>query len=411
MKLSFTKMQGCANDYIYLDCRTSGVPENIAALSERLSRRHFSIGADGIICICAPVTAGADAMMRIFNADGSEGKMCGNGIRCVAEWLYTHGMAKPKLAIDTLSGLKTVARMGEGLWQVEMGAYTAMAAALPAVNMGEGPLVDLPLEVEENLWRVTCISVGNPHCVTIVPEVDSLKLEQIGPGFEHHENFPERINTEFVQVVDATHLKMRVWERGSGETWACGTGTCATVAALTELGICPAGEDVHVQLRGGELTLYQVATVKRTNGNLYFDYTGDFTGCGVVLGDLSDSTLADQLVKYLPAVPAIAAQQDVNEEGYANITKLPQGLYLVVQTEASHGYEAIKPFLVSIPMPDGDNWIYDVDATPKVGATIPETPDTPDTPDVPDTPDTPDTPDLPEPVSYTHLTLPTICSV
>lgn len=116
--------------------------------------------------------------------------------------------------------------------------------------------------------------------------------------------------------------------------------------------------DTHndVPLRGGELTLYQVASVKRTNGNLYFDYTGDFTGCGVVLGDLSDSTLADQLVKYLPAVPAIAAQQDVNEEGYANITKLPQGLYLVVQTEASHGYEAIKPFLVSIPMPDGDNW-------------------------------------------------------
>ena len=160
--------------------------------------------------------------------------------------------------------------------------------------------------------------------------------------------------------------------------------------------------DTHndVPLRGGELTLYQVASVKRTNGNLYFDYTGDFTGCGVVLGDLSDSTLADRLVKYLPVVPAIAAQQDVNEEGYANITKLPQGLYLVVQTEASHGYEAIKPFLVSIPLPDGDNWIYDVDATPKVGATIPETPDTPDTPDVPDTPPdmpgTPDTPDTPE---------------
>ena len=258
MKLSFTKMQGCANDYIYLDCRTSGVPEQIAALSERLSRRHFSIGADGIICICAPVTAGADAMMRIFNADGSEAQMCGNGIRCVAEWLHVHEpacAAKPVLKIDTRSGRKTLTRMGEELWQVEMGAYTAMAAALPAVNMGEGPLVDLPLEVEENLWRVTCISVGNPHCVTIVPEVDSLKLEQIGPGFEHHENFPERINTEFVQVVDATHLKMRVWERGSGETWACGTGTCATVAALTELGICPAGEDVHVQLRGGELTI------------------------------------------------------------------------------------------------------------------------------------------------------------
>ena len=145
--------------------------------------------------------------------------------------------------------------MGEGLWQVEMGAYTAMAAALPAVNMGEGPLVDLPLEVEENLWRVTCISVGNPHCVTLVDDVDSLKLEAIGPAFERHPNFPERINTEFVEVVDATHLKMRVWERGSGETWACGTGTCATVAALVEQGLCPVGEDVHVALRGGELTI------------------------------------------------------------------------------------------------------------------------------------------------------------
>ena len=160
--------------------------------------------------------------------------------------------------------------------------------------------------------------------------------------------------------------------------------------------------DTHndVPLRGGELTLYQVASVKRTNGNLYFDYTGDFAGCDVVLGDLSDSTLADQLVKYLPAVPAIAAQQDVNEEGYANITKLPQGLYLVVQTEASHGYEAIKPFLVSIPLRDGDNWIYDVDATPKVGATIPEAPDIPDTPVSPDSPDNPVSPGTPDnPVS------------
>lgn len=181
--------------------------------------------------------------------------MCGNGIRCVAEWLYTHGVQKEQLAIDTLSGLKTVTRRGEGLWQVEMGAYSTLPADLPAVNMGGAPLVDVPLEVDDNLWRVTCINVGNPHCVTVVPDVDALRLEEIGPAFEHHANFPERINTEFVQVVDATHLKMRVWERGSGETWACGTGTCATVAAMTELGICPAGEDVHVQLRGGELTI------------------------------------------------------------------------------------------------------------------------------------------------------------
>ena len=255
MKRSFTKMQGCANDYIYLDCRTSGVPGGIAALAQNLSRRHFSIGADGIICICAPATPGADGRMRIFNADGSEAQMCGNGIRCVAQWLYTHGVQKEQLVLDTNSGVKTVTRMGPELWQVEMGAYSTLAADLPAVNMGPGPLVDQPLEAAGNTWRVTCISVGNPHCVTVVPDVDSLKLEQIGPAFEHHPNFPQRINTEFVQVVDAAHLKMRVWERGSGETWACGTGTCATVAALTELGICPPDTDVHVALRGGELTI------------------------------------------------------------------------------------------------------------------------------------------------------------
>ena len=258
MKLSFTKMQGCANDYVYLDCRASGVPEKIVPLAQKLSARRFSVGADGIICICAPRTPGADGTMRIFNADGSEAQMCGNGIRCVAEWLHVHDPAcaeKSVLKIDTQSGLKTLTRMGEELWQVEMGVYSAMAADLPAVNMGEGPLVRCPLEVDGKLWNVTCISVGNPHCVTLVDDVDSLKLEAIGPAFERHPNFPERINTEFVEVVDATHLKMRVWERGSGETWACGTGTCATVAALVEQGLCPIGEDVHVALRGGELTI------------------------------------------------------------------------------------------------------------------------------------------------------------
>ena len=196
--------------------------------------------------------------MRIFNADGSEAQMCGNGIRCVAEWLHVHEpacAAKPVLKIDTRSGQKTLTRMGEELWQVEMGAYSTRAADLPAVNMGEGPLVRCPLTVDGKNWEVTCISVGNPHCVTLVPEVDGLKLEAIGPAFESHPNFPERINTEFVEFVDRTHLKMRVWERGSGETWACGTGTCATVAALVEQGLCPAGEDVHVALRGGELTI------------------------------------------------------------------------------------------------------------------------------------------------------------
>ena len=239
MKLSFTKMQGCANDYIYLDCRASGVPADIAALAQRLSARHFSVGADGIICICAPRTAGADAMMRIFNADGSEGRMCGNGIRCVAEWLYTHGIAKETLAIDTLSGLKTVTHKGAGLWQVEMGAYSTLPARPACHPHGRGPAGGSAAHRRGKVWKVTCISVGNPplrdHCAGGgQPEAGADR-----PGFEHHENFPERINTEFVQVVDATHLKMRVWERGSGETWACGTGTCATVAALTELGHLP----------------------------------------------------------------------------------------------------------------------------------------------------------------------------
>ena len=203
MKFSFTKMQGCANDYIYLDCRASGVPENIVPLARKLSARHFSVGADGIICICAPETPGADGTMRIFNADGSEAQMCGNGIRCVAEWLHVHEpacAAKPVLKIDTRSGRKTLTRMGEELWQVEMGAYSTRAADLPAVNMGEGPLVRCPLMVDGKTWEVTCISVGNPHCVTLVPEVDGLKLETIGPAFESHPNFPERINTEFVEI-------------------------------------------------------------------------------------------------------------------------------------------------------------------------------------------------------------------
>ncbi len=255
MKLSFTKMQGCANDYIYLDFRESGVPGEHRALSQDLSRRHFSIGADGIICISRP----GDGRRRRTDAHLQRRQQRGpDAATAYAAWLSgSTPTASPKRRSSwtPTAVQKTITRKGRQLWQVEMGGYSAMAAALPAVNMGEGPLVDCPLTVEDRTWRVTCISVGNPHCVTVVDDVDSLKLEDIGPAFEKHPNFPERVNTEFVQVVDSTHLKMRVWERGSGETWACGTGTCATVAALTELGVCPAGEDVHVQLRGGELII------------------------------------------------------------------------------------------------------------------------------------------------------------
>ena len=256
MKLNFTKMQGAGNDYIYIDCRAAGLPPDAAAWAVQLSRRHFSVGADGVIYLCPPLRADGDAAMRMFNADGSEGVMCGNGVRCAAEFLYTHGVRRDCIRIDTPSaGQRVLHRVGDGLWQVEMGRFTAAPDAVGAVGLGGGPLLDVPLCAGGRAWRVHCVAVGNPHCVTVVEDVDSLKLEDIGPAFEHHANFPERINTEFVQVVDATHLKMRVWERGSGETWACGTGTCATVAALTELGLCPAGEDIHVQLRGGVLTI------------------------------------------------------------------------------------------------------------------------------------------------------------
>ena len=258
MKQAFTKMQGCANDYIYLDCRAGGVPEDIAGLARRLSARHFSIGGDGVICICAPATPGADAAMRIFNADGSEGLMCGNGIRCVAEWLRTHDAAcaaRDELDIDTASGLKRLRWQGEGRWQVEMGAYSTLAAALPAVNMGPGPLVGCTLEAAGRPWTVTCVSVGNPHCVTLVEDVESLDLDAIGPAFEKHPNFPERVNTEFVQQVGEDCFRMRVYERGSRETWACGTGACAVTAAMTELGLTKPGRDVRILLRGGELTI------------------------------------------------------------------------------------------------------------------------------------------------------------
>lgn len=261
MKLSFTKMQGCANDYIYLDCRTSGVPENIAALSERLSRRHFSIGADGIICICAPVTAGADAMMRIFNADGSEGKMCGNGIRCVGKYLYDNGMTNGRttITIDTLSGVKTLElTVKDGKMQsarVDMGAAILAPREIPVDMDGEN-VISAPIVVDEKVYHMTCVSMGNPHCVIFQKEdVDDLDLTRIGPKFEHHPLFPERVNTEFVNVLPDGSLKMRVWERGSGETWACGTGSCATGVAACLNGFANKNEDIVVHLRGGDLTI------------------------------------------------------------------------------------------------------------------------------------------------------------
>lgn len=252
MTLTFTKMQGCGNDYIYLDC-FAGMPQNAPELAQKLSPRHFAVGSDGLICICQSQVA--DAKMRMFNADGSESAMCGNGVRCVAQWLYEHGRVGDAASVETGAGIKTMRRMPDGQWQVEMGTAKFEPADLPAKGFGEGAVINKDLMIGGRAWPVTCVSMGNPHCVTLVEDTAAIEIAKLGPQFEHHANFPEGTNTEFVKVLGPTHLQMRVWERGSGETLACGTGTCASVAACVALGLCWPDTDVKVDLRGGQLTI------------------------------------------------------------------------------------------------------------------------------------------------------------
>ena len=274
MKLSFTKMQGCANDYIYLDCRASGVPADIAALAQRLSARHFSVGADGIICICAPVTPGADGRMRIFNADGSEGRMCGNGVRCVAEYLFRHGYASGTAAdVETLSGVKHIVRREPGLLTVDMGAPELAPEKIPVTGFAK-PVVNELVEVNGGAVRMTCVSMGNPHCVVYVSDTAGLNLPVLGGAMEHSKWFPEGVNTEFIQILDETHLKMRVWERGSGETMACGTGACAAVVASVLNGHCKKDTDVDVLLLGGTLTIRYTGDTVLMTGNAVEVFTG-----------------------------------------------------------------------------------------------------------------------------------------
>ena len=257
MKLSFTKMHGCGNNYIYFNCFDQTVPDP-GELSVRLSEPHFGIGGDGIILISP--SDKADAQMRIFNADGSEGKMCGNGIRCVGKYLYDNGMTdgRTTVTVDTLSGVKTLeltVKDGKMLSaRVDMGAAILAPHDIP-VDLEGDTVIGAPLVVDEKVYHITCVSMGNPHCVIFLDEdIDGLDLARIGPKFEHHALFPERINTEFVGVQPDGSLKMRVWERGSGETWACGTGACASVVAACLCGKAERQSVVH--LRGGDLSIH-----------------------------------------------------------------------------------------------------------------------------------------------------------
>lgn len=255
-KIEFTKMQGCGNDYIYINCfkREINCPES---LSIALSDRHFGVGGDGVVLICRSDIA--DAKMRMFNLDGSEGKMCGNAIRCVAKYIYDNGMVrKNELKIETLSGVKTLQiNTINGLVssaKVDMGK-AELEPSKVLVNLPGDRIVNVPLNIKEKNYHITCVSMGNPHAVVFCDDVGGLDINYIGPLFENHEIFPERVNTEFVKVIDKNTIQMRVWERGSGETLACGTGACAATVAAVLNGYCTKGEDVQVLLLGGELTI------------------------------------------------------------------------------------------------------------------------------------------------------------
>ena len=241
MAIEFVKYHGLGNDFILVDNRHSSEPLVTPEQAIKMCDRHFGIGADGVI-FALPGQEDTDYTMRIYNSDGSEPQMCGNGIRCLAEFIASLELLEGKLSpeavvgkqyrIHTLAGVITPEMQGNGQVKVDMGMPELIAAKIPT-NLGEpeGKVINQSLEVAGKTWSVTCVSMGNPHCITFVDHVADIPLEIIGPKFEHNEVFPERINTEFIEIVKPDYLKMRVWERGAGITLACGTGACATVVA------------------------------------------------------------------------------------------------------------------------------------------------------------------------------------
>ncbi|MBE7078584.1 MAG: diaminopimelate epimerase [Clostridiales bacterium] len=256
MLTKFYKMHGIGNDYIYFNCMEEELsdPEGVAI---RLSDRHKGVGGDGIVMICSSDIA--DAKMRMFNADGSEGNMCGNAIRCVGKFLYDFAIVqKTLITIETKSGIKTlqlfIGKDGKvDCVKVDMGAPILTPGEIPVLLDGE-KVVAREVEIAGGKEKITCVSMGNPHCI-LFKDPDGLELEKIGPLYENSPLFPQRVNTEFVKVLGKNDLKMRVWERGSGETWACGTGACAVAVAAVLCGFAEKNEDITVRLRGGDLTI------------------------------------------------------------------------------------------------------------------------------------------------------------
>lgn len=274
--MEFTKMHGCGNDYVYINGFTNKI-ENPNKLSEIVSNRNFGIGSDGLIVINPSDVA--DFKMSMYNADGSEGKMCGNGIRCVAKYVYDNKMTdKTTITVETLSGIKTLVLNVEDekvkTVRVNMGTPILNSKDVPVVSDKE-QVIDEPVRINDKEYRITCVSMGNPHAVTFIDDTDSFEIEKIGPLFENNEIFPDRVNTEFIQVVDRNNIKMRVWERGSGETLACGTGACASVVACVLNGLTE--NKVTVSLLGGDLFIEynQEENVVYMTGPATISFTGN----------------------------------------------------------------------------------------------------------------------------------------
>jgi diaminopimelate epimerase len=256
--LTFSKMHGIGNDYIYVNCFQETVtdPEKLSIF---VSNVRFGVGSDGLVLIMPSEVA--DFRMRIFNADGSEAMMCGNATRCVGKYVYDHGMTtKTEVSLETNSGIKYLTlyvneetNLVDAV-KVDMGKAILKPVDIPVDAEGDR-FIARPVTVDGVSYDMTCVSMGNPHAIVFLPEIDSLDLEKIGPAFEHHPLFPNRVNTEFIRVIDDHTLQMRVWERGSGETFACGTGACASVVASVLNGYCPREQEILVHLRGGDLRI------------------------------------------------------------------------------------------------------------------------------------------------------------
>lgn len=259
MAVNFTKYHGLGNDFILIDNRFSEIPIISSEQVIKICDRHFGVGADGVI-FALPGVNGSDYTMRVFNSDGSEAEMCGNGIRCLAKFIahLEHELKnQDQYCIHTLGGVVVTQIMPDGQVKVEMGSPRLIAGEIPTtLSTTEDRIINQPLTVGEKSWNITCVSIGNPHCITFVNDVEKISLEEIGPQFEDNLAFPQKTNTEFVQVIGRNHLKVRVWERGAGITLACGTGACASLVAGVLNDKCD-----------------RIATVKLPGGNLYIEWS------------------------------------------------------------------------------------------------------------------------------------------